>query len=59
MDDELTVFELHFCCPECHCSQWYSVDGETLYGCLRCDYVCDFPIEIDECYPLEDNLIYE
>ena len=43
MEQECEVVELDFCCPECHCSQWYVIDeSDLLYGCLRCDYVCSF-----------------
>jgi len=55
----METVELDFCCPECHCSQWYCIDDDDkLYGCARCDYVCLFSYLLDDDLDGED-LIYE
>lgn len=54
MDDEL--IELDFCCPECHCSQWYQIDYQS-YICGRCNYFASFDFEESDsnCELVEEN----
>jgi hypothetical protein len=42
---DLELVELDFCCPECHCSEWYSINDDGFYACARCNYVCLFDFE--------------
>ena len=46
---QVETVELDFCCPECHCTEWYLIDNDdSLYGCARCDYVCSFDLDQED-----------
>lgn len=60
MEQEYKLVELDFCCPECHCSQWYVIDeNDLLYGCGRCHYVCSFDLGDSEEINNLDSEIYD